>query len=501
MQDVAYYRDLVTKLSYIGVELSAQRDVDALLRLILDESMQLANADAGSIYIIEGEGPNQRLAFKYTANHTVDYPYQQFSMPIDKHSIAGTCAVTGQVFNFKSMTETVEKLGFEHNRSYDEAAGYHTVNMLVLPLLNYEETVIGVLQLINKKSHQESLIDQKAYQGIVPFTRDDEAIIGGLASQAAILIERSQLYEAIQDTLASTIKVMVTALDQRDPITAGHSDRVAQYALDLGHYLQELSDGVHPEYWLDKEALRELYIAGLLHDVGKIGVPEYLLMKSSKLPVAHIESLGSRYRWLALVLELGRATCQVGDCSALLEDVEGLVKNLEAINQTGFLQEDQAKIIENLYHTKVAVDGCLYPLLTDAEYEQLSIPRGNLTGEERERINDHVRMSHDLLKNVKWTKTLAQVPDIASQHHEKLNGKGYPYGLSDKAIGLRGRMMAIADIFDALTAKDRPYKPAMPVGKAIAILREEVSRGALDGPLVHYFIKMIEERDGQSYES
>lgn len=501
MQDTIYYRELVGRLSHIGIEMSAERDVDSLLLMILKESMAIANADAGSIYIIEQREDQQVLAFKYTQNLTVNYPYERFTMPLNKNSIAGACAVTGQVFNFKNMDETVERLGFHHNRSYDEAAGYHTLNMLTIPLKNYHETVIGVLQLINKKQHYGPLIDQRAYSGIVPFTREDESIIGALASQAAILIERTQLFEAIQDTLESTIKVLVTALDQRDPITAGHSDRVAQYALDLGNYLQQLTDGFHPEYRLDKDDLRELYIAGLLHDVGKIGVPEYLLMKANKLSDAEMDALDSRLWLVAIGLESGMGHFEEGAIEDFIERRSELQAFLHKINKSGFLPPEEGQLLHALASARFRIgEGC-FSLLSAKELEQLTIPRGNLTELERQLINDHVRMSHELLGSVKWTDTLSEVPAIASQHHEKLNGKGYPYGLAGDAISLRGRLMAIADIFDALTAKDRPYKPAMPVAKAIAILREEVERGALDGRLVAYFVKMIEERDGVSYES
>lgn len=501
MQEPGYYQFLVEKLSRIGIEMSAQRDVDALLVMILRASMDIVTADAGSIYILEQRGDATLLAFKYTENHTVDYPYQSFAMPLDKNSIAGAAAVTGQTYNFKSMDETLDRLGFKHNRSYDEAAGYHTVNMLTIPLKNYHDEVIGVLQLINKKSHREPLKDQRAYSGIVPFTREDEGIIEALASQAAILIERNQLFGEIQQTLESTIKVLVTALDQRDPITAGHSDRVAQYALDLGRYLQQLTDGVHPEYLLDQDHLSELYIAGLLHDVGKIGVPEYLLMKANKLTDAQVDAISSRFKLVALALETERGAFIENPIPDFVKQRQDLMSLIEKINKSGFLPDADGQVLKALEASKFSLGSESFKLLEAQEYEQLSIPRGNLTEGERQLINDHVRMSHALLENVKWSRTLKEVPAIASQHHEKLNGKGYPYGLAGPQIGLRGRLMAIADIFDALTAKDRPYKPAMPVAKAISILREEAQRGALDEKLVAYFVAMIEGRDGQSYDN
>jgi HD-GYP domain-containing protein (c-di-GMP phosphodiesterase class II) len=481
---------LVKKLCTIGVELSARKDVDALLELILKESMEISGSDAGSIYVIQGEGEARQLEFRYTLNQSLNFPYKRFFMPLDLSSIAGACALTGKIYNFKSMHETVEQLGFKHNTSYDESIGYHSVNMLAIPLKNYEGETTGVLQLINKKDSSCILKEEEDYHCIVPFTQDDEQIISALASQAAILIERTHLFESIQALLDSVIRALVTALDQRDPITAGHSERVANYAKDL---LLRLG-GDH----ITQEQIRELYIAGLLHDVGKIGVPEYLLMKSHKIPVAHLSAIESRFKYIGLVLQTKEVmkTCSSVE-REIKEKLDGWILLLKKVNASGYLPDEEEILIHQMATIEIVdLRGDTIRLLEDEEIEPLLIKRGNLTELEREKINSHVKKSFEVLSDILWTKDLLKVPKIASLHHEKLNGRGYPYGLTSDDLSLEARIMSVVDIYDALTATDRPYKPAVPVKKSLEILAEEAKFGSLDSTLVATFKEMIEEREG-----
>jgi HD-GYP domain-containing protein (c-di-GMP phosphodiesterase class II) len=481
---------LIKKLCVIGVELSARKDVDALLELILKESMEIVGCDAGSIYITHGEGEAKKLEFRYTRNHSLEFPFKRFFMPIDLNSIAGACAKTGKIYNFNHMHETVETLGFKHNTSYDESIGYHTVNMLVIPLKNYEGDITGVLQLINKKQSDCHLKLDEDYRCIIPFETEDEQIISALASQAAILIERTHLFEAIQALLDSVIRALVTALDQRDPITAGHSERVANYAKDL---LLRLG-GDH----ISKDQIRELYIAGLLHDVGKIGVPEYLLMKSHKIPIAHMRAIESRFKYIDLILQTKEAlkTCSNGE-REIKEKLDEWVVLLKKVNASGFLPDEEEALIHQMATIEIVdLRGDAIRLLEEEEIKPLLIKRGNLTDVEREKINSHVKKSYEVLSDILWTKDLLKVPTIASLHHEKLNGRGYPYGLASEQLSLEARIMSIVDIYDALTATDRPYKPAVPIKKSLEILVEEANFGALDSTLVATFKEMIEEREG-----
>lgn len=446
--------NLIDRLCYIGIELSAQKDVDRLLELILTESMSISNSDAGSIYFIEGEEQDKKLVFKYAENRSVSFPFKQFELSIDKRSIAGACVVEKKGYNFNSMDETLEVLGIEHNRSFDEVAGYETINMLVIPLKNYEGDVIGVLQLINKMADQS--VDNTSpntkiggyKERIVPFTSEDEKIIGALASQAAILMERRLLFIAIEQLLDSTIFALVKALDKRDPVTSGHSERVAKYAKALYQFIQQKHDSRYENGMLSEEGAREIYIAGLLHDVGKIGVPEYLLMKENKLSLSEMDAIKSRFKYIQLLLQMKTEKGNITDSEKSLYDTlteshEKIVK----INKAGFLNDEDEQWLKNLSEINIqSFDGEDFQVLSPYELEQLLIKRGNLTDEERLKINLHAKMSLDILKEIQWTKELKHIPQVAAQHHEKLNGKGYPTGLMAKDLSLMARMIAIADI-------------------------------------------------------
>lgn len=487
-----YNLNLIEKLSAISIELSAEKNIHKLLELILNESIKITGSDAGSIYIIEERDDERKLVFKYTNNTSMNFPFKEFAMPINTNSISGACAVTGNIYNFKSMDETVEVLGFHHNKSFDESYGYETCNMLVIPLKNYTNEIIGVLQLINKKkdpTHKFIAYSGHYCEYITPYLELEEKIISALASQAAILIERSVLFQDIETLLQSFIETLVTALDSRDPITAGHSKRVTEYALRLARTLNRIDYGPYKDFMFSEDQIKELYIAGLLHDVGKIGVREYVLMKRNKLSDEGIENLRMRIQWLRTLLELKTLNQTLTLAEKELQPKTGFyLETLETINTSGFLKDDMKLVLDEIYAIRFTdLEGKEYPLLTESEYINLSVQRGNLTGPERQEISDHVVHTFNILSGIHWTKTLTQVPRIASDHHEKPNGKGYPDGRTEEQLELRSRILAIADIFDALTAKDRPYKPAIPIDKSLQILQEEADNRGLDPALVEIF--------------
>ncbi len=467
------------KFSAIGIRLSAEKDVHKLLELILTECMAITGCDAGSLYIKEQGVPVPELIFSYTENASMSFPFKAFKLPIDMNSIAGACATTGNIYNFANMSETFSHLGFHHNKHFDASYGYETCNMLTLPLKNYNAEMIGVMQLINKKKDPNYRFI--AYEGhfedeVIAFDEEDVKIVSALASQAAILIERGLLFKDIENLLDSMIDTLVTALDQRDPITAGHSKRVSSYALALAHAVNADDQGYFKSVSFSEEALRELRIAGMLHDVGKIGVREYVLMKQNKLSDDCLLQIKWRFKYLQHLFPNEKLALSQG--YALIERT----------NRSGFLSDEDATALSLLKGQSFTdLDGESIACLTDAEYDFLSVKRGNLTASERKEINDHVAHTFRILSGIEWTKNLKAVPRIASDHHEKLNGEGYPEGRSANDLELRSRILAIADIFDALTAKDRPYKPAIPVDKSLAILEDEVAKGSLDPHLVALF--------------
>lgn len=484
------------QFSEIGLKLTAEKDVSKLLELILTESMKLTGCDAGSLYIKEkpeeAEDGIPKLIFTFTHNLSTQFPFNAFKLPINPHSIAGACAMYGNIYNFSSMLQTETALGFKHNRSFDESYGYETCNMLTLPLKNYGGDIIGVMQLINKKIDPEFIFKPYSHdfsRHVTSFTPGDEKLVSTLASQAAILLERSLLFEDIEHLLDSMIHTLVTALDQRDPITAGHSLRVSSYAMALADAVTK-DDGIFKDFGFSAEEMRELKIAGMLHDVGKIGVREYVLMKQNKLTDDSLLQIKWRYKYLSLCFS---------EETAFFEQA---YQKLEAINRSGFLSDEDLAFLGGLKSTeKCDAFGETIALLTPLEYECLSVRRGNLTASERKEINDHVVHSYRILSGIDWTKNLKQVPRIASDHHEKLNGTGYPEGRDAAQLEMRSRILAIADIFDALTAKDRPYKPAIPIPKSLDILKEEADKGGLDPLLVQLFIEKNVYEEAEKWHS
>ncbi len=484
--------NLLDQISEIGLKLTAEKDVNKLLELILTECIKLTGSDAGSIYIKEQKdvaAEEPQLVFMYTLNTSMSFPFKSFKLPINMNSISGACAMTGQTFNFKNMNDTFEILGFHHNRSFDESYGYETCNMLVIPLKNYTNDMIGVLQLINKKRAPDHVF--KAYSNdfcshVIPYTCSDEKIVGSLASQAAMLIERSILFKDIENLLDSMIDTLVTALDRRDPITAGHSKRVASYAVALAKTVNAVDYGPYETVIFDEDALKELYIAGMLHDVGKIGVREYVLMKRNKLTDDGISQIRWRYKYLARCLK--ERPTGVSDQNLKVDEIPHFVTALEAINKGGFLKDEDKALLDRLKDiTFTDEDGETIPFLGEEEYKFLSVQRGNLTNEERKEINDHAVHTYNILVGIEWTRNLKLVPKIAADHHEKLNGFGYPNGRKADDLEIRSRILAVADVFDALTAQDRPYKPAIPIDKSLEILEDDASKGGLDSELVAIF--------------
>ncbi len=496
-----YLEKLVQHLTQIGIELSAEKDVDKLLEKILLECMSITGCDAGSLYFKEDCEGEPCLRFRHTQNKSKSFPFKSFTLPINTNSIAGACAYNGKSYNLKSMDESYEKVGIHHDGSFDKSINYKTVNMMVIPMKNYNGEVIGVLQLINKKRDPATLLGEPETipDHIVPFLDTEAEIIEGLAAQAAILIERSQLFDEIEDLLESFTVSLVTALDQRDPITAGHSKRVTEYALSLAHKVSEANYGRYKDVTFSQEEFKEMYYAGLLHDVGKIGVREFVLMKRNKLLDSEMDALFYKYQWIKNHLILKAKEFSLSETERrILENIDAYWHFISDVNQKGFLPDDELAKLQHMATlsfeaNKLNKEGeevkTKVVLLSDHELESLSIRKGTLTKEERAMIESHAIFTYDILSGIKWTRELKNVPIISASHHEKINGEGYPKGLTAEEMPVQAKILAVADIFDALTAKDRPYKPAIPIPRTLEIITEEADRFHLDADLVEIFIK------------
>jgi HD-GYP domain-containing protein (c-di-GMP phosphodiesterase class II) len=378
--------------------------------------------------------------------------------------------------------------------------------MLIVPMKDHRDTVVGVLQLINKKSDPGAVIRDEVSSDryVLGYELRDVELVQSLAGQAAVSIENGRLYEDIENLFEGFIKASVIAIDQRDPTTSGHSVRVATLTCDIAEVADRADDGPFRDTRFSREQMRELRYAGLLHDFGKVGVREDVLVKSKKLPPVLLERIEARFDLIRRTLESdfhkkrAEHLLEHGDDGFEVflrgweEEYETSRNQLdrfqEAIresNEPKVLPEASAEILEDIAATTFRdFEDQQVPYVTAEELHFLSIPKGSLDADERLQIESHVTHTYNFLSQIPWTTNLAQVADIAHGHHEKLDGTGYPRGIQASQIAIQTRIMTVSDIFDALTASDRPYKKALSANRAIEILDMEAKGGMLDRSVV-----------------
>jgi len=500
--------DLET-LNNIGVALSTERNTDALLELILSKSREITSADAGSLYLVEESKGVKHMVFKLTQNDSHSVPFRQFTMPIDTSSISGYAASTGQILNIKDAYR-IRNLPFKLNRDFDKKFGYRTKSMMVIPMKNQKDEVIGVLQLINSKTHSGvKLTSPKIVREEVgPFSRQSQDLASSLASQAAVTLENNLLYRDIEKLFEGFVRASVTAIESRDPTTFGHSERVAKLTVALAETVDRLDSGPYKDIRFTREDIREIRYASILHDFGKVGVREEVLVKAEKLYPAQLELVKKRFQYIRKSLELEGYRKKVehllrngnqgyeesfalidGDWRRELKNLDEFLQDILQANQPTVLPEKiSEKLVEIAGWKFDDPSGPTEPLLTPEELQLLSITKGSLNTDERLQIESHVIHSFRFLEQIPWTKELKRVPEIARAHHEKLDGSGYPYRMKSDEIPFQTKMMTISDIFDALTARDRPYKRAVPVDRALNIIGDEVKSQLLDPVLFELFI-------------
>jgi HD-GYP domain-containing protein (c-di-GMP phosphodiesterase class II) len=486
------------ELSRVGAALGTERDLDTLLAMILTQARRLSSADAGSLYLVEqDEGGNAiSLRFKLSQNHTLpELPFSEFTIPIDHASLSGYVAATGEPLSIADVYLLPENVSYRQNRSFDDKFGYRTKSMLVLPMRTVRDEVIGVVQLINRKRDGSATLTsaETVAAQVVPFDQRSADLVAALAAQAAVAIENSQLYEDIERLFEGFVTAAVTAIEARDPTTSGHSFRVATLTTGLAEAVDRAGAGPYKGVQFTKEQIREIRYAGLLHDFGKVGVRERVLVKQKKLYDHDLTIVRHRFQFLMqradLEFERERAeyldshgAAGLADATAHLEELrrqrrDELMRWLDAIvraNEPTILPEGTFTELEVIHQQQYTdFDGVLRPLLSEEELRFLMINKGNLDVRERREIESHVTHTFRFLEQIPWTRELRGIPAIAFGHHEKLNGTGYPRGVNSQEIPIQTRMMTISDIYDALTATDRPYKRAVSIERALDILHAE----------------------------
>ena len=503
-------------LSEIGLALSAQRDIRLLLGMILTAARDLTVADGGSLYIVEEDEEGGKKLFFRAAQSDSIVVDTNMSFVVGANSLAGYAALTGEILRFDDVYDLPSEVPFQFNPRFDNEHHYRTKSVLVVPLQNHVGETIGVLQLINRKQHREVKLSSPAIveREVVGFDEEMTELAATLASQAAVALNNNLLLQEIEALFESMVVAASSAIESRDPSTSGHSRRVTNLTLELARAIHEIEAGPLASVQFSATELRELRYACLLHDFGKIGVREAILTKSNK--IAPIEFAEFRTRVLALQrqweadcahrqLELWHSGAPDAGASdeiyrhALEERVARLRADFESICVVNDpMQEPYSDEVWAAARAAIArfaemhyrdCDDNLCPLLSETEAAALRVARGTLTPEEFRQIQHHAQMSYEFLRQIPWTANLSNVPAIARSHHERLDGSGYPQGLRLNEIPLGAKLMGIADIYDALTASDRPYKRAMSPELALRILQQEAVQGKLDTHALEVFIE------------
>lgn len=506
----ALHRELAEKhghlaqLTGLGVALSSEHDIDKLLGRILDQGISLGYCDAASLFLVNKN--HETLSFKLTQNNSVSVPFKEQTLALTKQSIAGYVALTKREVNIRDCYEIPEEEPYQFNNSFDRTIGYRTCSLIALPMLNHRGECLGVLEFINRKIQPGIRLHNPLETPALtqPFDERRIALLRALASLAAVAIENQYLMDNIRKLFDNFVEASVFAIEQRDPTTSGHSFRVADLCLSLAESAPQSPCKTFANQIMSTEDMTQLRYAALLHDFGKVSVRESVLIKANKLHPWELEVL--RYR-----LALAKEHCQKKHLEQLLklspensEQRQALEINfqqemqklevyqeiiIESNKPSILAQEHSEKLDEIRSHLVRDSEGNLCSLLSDTDYISLTIPRGSLTDVERQEIESHVTHTLNFLKRIPWTPELQQIPIIAGAHHEKLDGTGYPNNTPGDQIPYPSQIMAICDIYDALTATDRPYKSAVPLDRALGILEAEASNNKLNTKLVNIFIE------------
>jgi len=486
------------ELSRIGSGLMREHDRKALLRLIVGQCKRLTHSDGGGLLLIrEDEDGRQWLRPVLYAFDSIDGDFLSPASryPVDDTSIVGHAALLKQPVVVADAYNLPHSAVFELNIEFDERYGYRRRSMLVIPMIDQRDRVLGLLVCVNRKTDPRAMITTKeaADRYVIEYSEREVRLARMLASQAAAAVENVTLHAQIKRAFESFAEASVSAIDLRDPATAGHSLRVAAQATALAEAVQRKGDGPYRDVRFSPAQMRELHVAALLHDIGKIAVREEVLLKAKKLPPALWERIDARFDLIARTLELqscrrrNRSSTENGEeaLAAGLKELEAFRELVRTANEPTVLDAPTAaELLVVAQRTYERPGGTIAPYLTPEELHYLQISKGTLDDRERAEVESHVTATRQYLSTIPWTEELKHVVEFAYGHHELLNGEGYPRRLEGDEIPLQTRLITVADMFDALTASDRPYKPSVPVDQALAMLRQEAAAGRLDAELV-----------------
>jgi HD-GYP domain-containing protein (c-di-GMP phosphodiesterase class II) len=506
-------RDLlhrIERLNEIGVALSGEPDHTRLLETIVERARELTQADGGTLYLVHED---RTVTFEILRTASLGLalggrtgeaiPFPALALDVDGQPNE-SMVVTHAVLRRKTVNiaDAYDAQGFDFSgtRAFDQRMGYRTRSLLTVPMCDHENSVIGVLQLINAMDGDGD--------GVVPFEPADQRLVESLASQAAIALSNKRLLDQQRALFEAFVRLIAEAIDEKSPHTGAHCRRVPELTMMLADAADATRDGPLAGFSLAADDRYALWLAGWLHDCGKVTTPEHVMDKSTRLETVHdrIETVAARCAALASEIrataagdiraaeacsDQGRAAAAASERDRALEALASDLAFLRRINPGGeFLSADDRARVERIGARRwTDMDGVSRPLLTDEEIENLLVERGTLNPAERRVIEQHVVATINMLESLPFPRHLRNVTEYAAGHHERVDGQGYPNGLTREQMSVPARAMAIADVFEALSAADRPYKPAKPLSECLRIMRAMRDDGHIDPDLFDVFIR------------
>jgi len=490
------------KLINIGRSLSTEKNISILLEKILIEARKLSFSDGGTLYLMTED---KRLNFEILHNESKNiflggshdpvpetfYPVKLYVDGVpNTHSVSAVCALERKTIHIKDAY-TDENYDFSGPKGFDKKHDYRSKSFLNVPLTNHKDDIIGVLQLLN------STVDGE----IVPYSDEVINLVEALASQASIALTNKLLIDEQKQLFKSFIQLVSEALEHKDEVTGGHCTRVPVLTMMLADAINNDNTGAYKKFSFNEDEMEELYVAGWLHDFGKVATPEHIMNKSTKL-----ECLFDKIDLLILKFEILKRdkkvdfykksldeNCNIKDLKLQLKSdldkIDKDIKFLKDCNVGGEFMSDGMKIrIDEISNQMICVEDKEINVISDDEKKNLKISRGTLSDSDFDIMKEHVSLSYELLSKLPYPKHLKNVPFYAGCHHEKINGTGYPNGYSGNRLPLQARIIAIADVFEGLTAPDRPYKKGYKLSKAMSILKSMVKDNEIDKDLFDLFI-------------
>jgi HD-GYP domain-containing protein (c-di-GMP phosphodiesterase class II) len=492
----------IRKLTQIGTALSAERSIERLLEMIVQEARELTGADGGTLYVMSED--EAELQFAIVQTETLDVRMGGTGGKItwkpvglikadgspNHENVSAHVALTGNTVNIPDVY-AAGGFDFQGTRSFDKQTGYRSKSMLVVPMKNHENDIIGVLQLLNARNEERT--------EVISFSAECQEMTESLASQAAVALSNNRLIHDLEVLVDSFIRAIATAIDEKSPYTGGHVRRVADLTMAIARKINDATDGPYADVRFSDDQMKELQTAAWLHDVGKVTTPEYVVDKATKLETIfdRIELLRLRFELCGLQAGSGRLTHDA-DLETAVTDNDGGIEPIlreefrflsEANRGSERMSDEMMERVRTIAGRTWKLDGKTEPLLSPEEVENLNIRQGTLTPKERDIIQNHAAMTYKILSQLPFPKKMRHVPDYAAAHHETPNGRGYPRGLDLTRLPLQPRILALADIFEALTAKDRPYREGKALSDALHILTMMAKDGHIDPDLFAFFQK------------